>query len=215
MKPNKAEAADAVVRPMRIALTGGIASGKSAVERILRDEGIAVLDTDTVAHRCLRRGHPACDQILQEFGDAAVLRDGALDRELLGERVFGDEELRHRLNRIVHPYVKQDVETWLVEQAAAGRHAVVAVPLLFEAGMAEGWDAIVCVTADADTVRQRLSRRGLNDAEAQARMDAQMPQEEKMRRSDRYLENNGTLEELKQNVLQIWREITQKEQDYE
>lgn len=203
------------VRPLRIALTGGIAVGKSSVEDILREEGVSVLDTDSVAHQCLLPAHPAYEQIVRVLGEAVIGSDGSLDRGRIGSLVFHDEVLRDRLNRIVHPFVKVEVQRWLGAQGEAGEHGVVAVPLLFEAGMASGWDCIVCVDASEEVALQRLALRGLSSEEARARMNAQLPQDEKRRRADRVIENNGSLEDLRENVLNTWREITQKEQDHE
>lgn len=217
MKPREASVDVRIgkTRPLRIALTGGIAVGKSTVEEILRKEGVEVLDTDSIAHQCLCQGHPAYVAIVREFGEDVLLEDGTLDRHRLGELVFNNTHHRIRLNQIVHPYVKEKVYAWLKQKSAIGSHAVVAVPLLFEADMETGWDFVLCVDADEDVVLRRLAGRGLSCEQAQARIDSQMSQQKKRNRSDGILENNGSLEDLRNNVLKIWRAITQKEQTHD
>lgn len=206
MRPNKERL------PLRLALTGGLAAGKSTVAEILEMAGAATLDTDVVAHRLMAPGGPVYAALIEAFGDDLLAPDGSVDRARLGEMVFGDPSALRRLNALVHPVVRTEVAQWLAAQQGAGRHAVVTVPLLFEADMAEGWDAILCVAAPGETVRQRLRARGLSDAQAEARLAAQWPVEEKMARADIAIHNNGGLAALKQEVLGIWRELTQKEQ---
>lgn len=208
-------ASDAPRGGLRVALTGGLAAGKSTVERILEREGAMVLDTDRVAHRLLRRGGPAFDAVVEAFGTDILDASGEVDRGRLGERVFADPARLGTLNALVHPGVRREVATWLEEQGRAGRDAVVSVPLLFEAGMEQGWDAVVCVVAPLEQVRERLRGRGLSDAQAEARLAAQWPMDEKARRSDLVIENAGTLEELTEAVERMWRELTHKEQAHD
>lgn len=198
--------------PLRIALTGGLAAGKSTVAEVFEEVGAATLDTDIVAHRRMAPGGPLFEKLIDAFGDDLLAPDGSLDRARLGERVFADPAALGRLNALVHPAVRTEVAEWLVAQREAGRHAVVTVPLLFEAGMADGWDAILCVTASGERVRQRLRARGLSEAQTEARLAAQWPVEEKIERADIVIENDGSRAELKRKVFDIWRELTQKEQ---
>ena len=206
MRPNERAPA------RRFALTGGLAAGKSTVARLLEEAGAATLDTDEVAHRLLQPGTPVYSEVAKAFGAGILASDGTIDRGRLGQQVFADRAALERLNALVHPAVQCEVAAWLAAQAAAGRDAVVTLPLLFEAGMADGWEAILCVAAPLARVRERLRERGLGEAEVEARLAAQWPVEEKKKRADIVIENDGSLAELRNKVLEVWRELTQKEQ---
>jgi dephospho-CoA kinase len=187
-------------QPIILALTGGIACGKSEAGRILEKQGFAVLDTDLLAHELMRSGTPLFQQIVERFGNSVVGVDGELDRAVLGRIVFEHPEALTDLNRLVHPRVIEAAEQWKSAQAA---DAVVMVPLLFETGWSDGWDAVVCVSADKETVFQRLEKRGFGREEAQRRIAAQMPLSEKEDRSDFTIENCGSLDALCQEVLSV------------
>lgn len=206
MRPNEAG------RTLRIALTGGLAAGKSTVARFLEEAGAATLDTDAVAHRLLQPGGPVYDQVVVAFGTGILAPDGTVDRTRLGSRVFADRAALSRLNELVHPAVRTVVAEWLPAQGDAGRHAVVTVPLLFEAGMTDGWDAILCVASPPERVRERLRARGLSEADIEARLAAQWPVEVKKQKADIVIENDDSLAVLKERVSGIWRELTRKEQ---
>ena len=193
------------------ALTGGIACGKSEAGRILTEEGFAVLDTDTLAHDLMKSGSAVFDDVVERFGREIVGADGELDRAVLGKFVFDNPAALEDLNRMVHPAVREAVEQWKVEQTG---DAVVMIPLLFEAGWTEGWDAIVCISADEDQVFQRLEKRGLSGDEARKRIAAQMPLNEKEKKSDFILKNNETLDALRNETHRVL-EAVRRGKDHE
>ena len=186
-----------------IGLTGGVGCGKSTVAKILTRLGVPVLDTDAVAHELLLPGSPVLERVISEFGE--TYRNGnGLDRRKLGKRVFADRKALERLNALMHPDVFQWMHQWLEETLAGHEQAVVMIPLLFETG-AERWcDAVITVAADEHVVLQRLADRGWTETEARARMAAQLPLAEKVRRADAVIWNNEGLDALSQAVTNIW-----------
>ena len=184
-----------------LAVTGGLACGKSTVGRLLVDEGWEVLDTDEVAHDLLRSGTPQTAAVAAAFGPEMLAADGAVDRKVLAPRVFSDPAALARLNAIVHPAVREQVGEWTRSVRARNRSGAVQIPLLFEAGIDTlGWDAILVVAANPDIVLSRLRLRGIDDGEALRRLAAQWPLEEKVRRATHVIWNNGSPGELADNV---------------
>ncbi len=184
-----------------LAVTGGLACGKSTVGRLLAGEGWEVLDADEVAHDLLRAGTPQTAAVAATFGRDVLAGDGSVDRRVLAPRVFSDPAALARLNAIVHPAVRARVGEWSRSVRACNRAGAVQIPLLFEAGIDTlGWDAILVVAAESDIVRSRLRLRGIGDEEALRRLAAQWPLEEKVRRATHVIWNNGSLEELANNV---------------
>ena len=172
-----------------IALTGGIACGKSTLAGMLADRGCDVLDTDAVVHALEAPGGAGVEPIVAAFGAAARAADGGIARAWLGRVVCADPAARMRLNAIVHPLVRSVLERWRSEPCERLRVAV--VPLLFEVGWDAGWDAVVCVACRPGEQMRRLLARGLPEDEARAWMAAQMPLDEKMRRADRVVWNDA------------------------
>ena len=186
----------------RIGLTGGIATGKSTVGKLLQeDHGLPVLDADLFARQALAPGTEGARMVLERYG--------TLDRPALGHIVFADPAERHWLEQLVHPLVRQRFEqelTTLAEQpVGAGRPAVVLmIPLLFEAGLEELCSEVWLVDCDERQQLARLmARNGLNQAEAQGRINAQWPLERKRLLADRTISNRGNPEELKQAVAAV------------
>jgi dephospho-CoA kinase len=193
---------------LKIALTGGLACGKSLVGSILRDRGICVCESDQLAHAVILPGQPAYAQVVAAFGRSILNPDGTICRPRLGDMVFQDEAARARLNALVHPRVRELWEGWLRAQAEGGAELVVVViPLLFEVGLERGWDAIVCVRSPPELQRERLRGRGLDDARIDQRLGAQWPTDEKARRSDYIIENDGSATELEARTLEVVRRI--------
>ncbi len=182
--------------PILLAVTGGIACGKSEAGRLLASGNVQVLDTDSLAHELMRKGRPVHQRVVETFGDEILAPDGEIDRAALGAQVFADARKRETLNGLVHPAVMEAADEWAAHCRAADEDAAVLVPLLFETGWTTGWDAVVCIAANEETVFQRLEKRGLSREEARRRIAAQMPLKEKTARADFVIENNGTLEEL-------------------
>jgi dephospho-CoA kinase len=185
-----------------VGLTGGLGAGKSEALRALGELGAATLSTDAVVHELL--GSEALrDVVVARLGDE-VARDGALDRSLIAERVFGDEEARGWLEGELWPRVGQRVAEWKQEVDAldpAPRAAVVEVPLLFESGMEPVFDATIAVIADEDVRAERAGARG--HASVDERTGRQLSQEEKARRADYTVRNDGTLEELREELSRV------------
>ena len=190
-----------------VALTGGIACGKSTVAELWRRWGAEALDADQVAHGLIARGGECAEAVVREFGPRVRAAHGGVDRSVLGAIVFGDSSARERLEALLHPAVIRRMRAWADGIRREGRIGVAVVPLLFEAGMEKEWDAVVCVAADEKTMLERLAARGLSPAEAKARIASQWPVREKMARADRVIENSAPLRHAWQQVLAGWRAI--------
>lgn len=182
----------------RIGLTGGIACGKSEVTSRLIEHRIPVLDTDHVAHDLLKAGEPVHAEVLATFGKEFLDPQGHLDRRKLGRLVFADPEARSKLNALMHPEIGKRWRAWLATQE--GPLAVVAIPLLFEAGLEKEFDDILCVWAPEALMKQRLIKRNLTETEAALRIQAQWPVDLKAEKSTWIFRNNRTLAELHQQV---------------
>lgn len=174
---------------MKIALTGGIACGKSMAASYMLRHGVEICEADELAHEALAEGTQVYEAVVERFGRELLTASGAIDRKALAERVFRSTEDRMALNALVHPVVEAAWNAWLENRR--GKMAVVVVPLLFEAGYADGWDAVICVCALHTNRISRLRERGLTEAQAEARISAQWPGSEKAARSDYVLWNDG------------------------
>lgn len=199
---------------LALGVTGGIACGKSTVGEILQELNVSVLDADIAAHDLMRPGCEVHKRIVQAFGDNILNCVGEIDRKKLGAVVFADPAKRERLNSLVHPAVQQVRKNWLKKQQHLNQDAAVLIPLLHEVGDIDGWSAVLCVSASDPVVLQRLRARGLNEDEAWCRIHAQMPLEEKEVRSDYVIENNGTMNELKDRIVHILESIREKERKH-
>lgn len=179
-----------------LGLTGGIGSGKSTVARMLAAHGAQVIDADALAREAVAPGSPGLAAIRARFGDEVFAPDGGLDRQALGARVFGDPHLRAVLNGIVHPEVARLAMTRIQSLREAGAGLIVYdVPLLYENSLDRVLPEVVVVDAPLDARYQRLrSRDGLSKEAVDARIAAQMPLEEKVRRADWVIDNGGTVE---------------------
>jgi dephospho-CoA kinase len=195
-----------------IGLTGGIATGKSTVSKILRDIGIAVIDADILAREVTKPGSKAIEEIKQAFGSEMVGADGNLDRSRLGRVVFKDQEKLKKLETILHPKIQElrSRERLKLEQAG---HALAFydVPLLFEKNMQSEFDAVLLVYAPPEDQRRRLQERdNLSDAEIELRMKAQIPIDEKVKMAQYVILNNGSVADLKLNVQSILKDLVAK-----
>jgi dephospho-CoA kinase len=190
-----------------VALTGGIACGKSTVAAFWRQRGAAVFDADAVAHELIAPGGDAVEDVLREFGETIRRPEGGVDRKRLGALVFADETKRLRLNALLHPRVICRMQAWAEDIRRSGGRGVAVVPLLFEAGMEKDWDAVICVASDEETILERLAERGLSPSEAQARIASQWPVSQKRKLADRVMDNNGTLAELETQCQDVWNDL--------
>jgi dephospho-CoA kinase len=193
------------VRLVQIGLTGGIGSGKSTAARRFAELGALVVDSDVIAREVVEPGTEGLAAVVAEFGDR-VVRDGRLDRPALARIVFGDEEARGRLNAIVHPLVRARVAE-LIGAAAPGTVVVQDIPLLVESGQAGRFDLVVVVRTDVDTRLARLAERGVEPAQARARMAAQATDEQRAAVADVVLTNDGTPDELSAQVDRLWADL--------
>jgi len=190
---------------LNVGLTGGIACGKSTVSRMLEARGAAIVDADRIARDVVSPGRPALLDIRETFGDDVIGADGSLDRKRLGAIVFGDEAARKKLEAITHPRIraemKRQIEEWNAKEP--GRLVVVDIPLLFESRLDRmfAFEDILVVYVPREVQLERLmARDGMSREDAERRIDAQLPIEEKRRLADVVVDNSGTLEETERQV---------------
>jgi len=191
-----------------IGLTGGIASGKSSVARILAAQGVVVIDADQLSRDVVLPGMPALAAIVALCGSGVLQADGSLDRQGLGARVFADPSLRRELEAILHPAIRVLAEERLGELRRHGVPvAVYMAPLLIEAGATDRVDEIWVVYVDRGTqIARVMARDGISREEAGQRLAAQMPMDEKATHGRIVIDNSGTLGELEEKVLALCRD---------
>jgi dephospho-CoA kinase len=195
---------------LRVGLTGGIGSGKSAVAQRLAALGAVVLDGDTAARAVVEPGTPGLEQIAETFGPDVLRADGTLDRAKLAGIVFADEGARQQLNAITHPLILAHIVAQ--EQAAlreGGQDTIVVhdVPLLAEGQRAADFDAVVVVDVPAELQVTRLAGRGLPEDQARARMAAQATREQRLAIADIVIDNSGTQADLDRRVAEVWADL--------
>ena len=194
-------------RTVMVGLTGGIGAGKSTAAKLLAERGALILDADVAAREVVAPGTDGLAAVVAEFGSTVLDPEGALDRAALAAVIFADQDRRAALNAIVHPRVRE----WMAERVVAAPEGTVVVqdiPLLVESGLAGLFELVVVVDA-ADAVRiARLVRdRGMTEQEASARIAAQAPREQRLAAADVVLNNDGTAEELADQVAELWNRI--------
>jgi len=190
-----------------IALTGGIASGKSTIARRLSDRGAVVVDADAIVRDVQAPGSPVLRKIADAFGSSVIAADGSLDRAALGALVFADDDARARLNALVHPAVKRESARRFAEALAADPDAVVVydVPLLVETRADDPWDLIVVAHAPASLREQRLVElRGLSPADARARIAAQADDDARLAIADVVIDTAGTIAQTQVQTDAVW-----------
>ncbi len=193
------------VLAVQIGLTGGIGSGKSTVAGRFAELGALVIDADALAREVVEPGTDGLAAVVAEFGEQVLDGSGGLDRPALARVVFGDEAARGRLNAILHPRIRARAAE-LIAAAPPGTVVVQDVPLLVETGQAGTYDLVVVVAAPAELRVRRLARdRGMPGEEARARMAAQATDEQRRAAADVVLVNDGTPDELRAKVDQLWR----------
>ncbi len=198
---------------MRVAITGGIACGKSLFSRALEQLGVELLDADDVVHRLEAPGGAAVPDLVRLFGSSVLDEHGGINRAVLAERVFSDPEARRQVNAVVHPLVRTALRRWLEEPSDTLR--IVVIPLLFEAGWTDDWDIIICLDSNEALQRERLMRfRGLTDEQARKRIAAQMPVAEKAARSHLVVHNDADAEALAREAKKVYRFLMEKANEY-
>ncbi|MBS1697542.1 MAG: dephospho-CoA kinase [Actinobacteria bacterium] len=197
-----------------IALTGGIASGKSTIATRLAEHGAVIVDADRIVRDVQAPGSPVLGRIVAEFGADMVRPDGELDRAALGSRVFGDPEALGRLNALVHPAVKAESQRRFAAALQRDPAAVVVydVPLLVEARADDPWDLIVVADAPAPVREERLVlQRGLARDEARKRIASQVPDEQRRAIADVLIDTSGTLDDTLRQTDRLWKRLRGEE----
>lgn len=199
------ETTSALTRPrVHVGLTGGIAAGKSEVARVLQSRGALLVDSDALARLVLEKGSPGLAAVQDEFGDRVITSQGELDRVEMARIVFADAQARQRLNRIVHPRIREAARRIVAE---AGPDAVVVqdVPLLVETGQADAFDLVVVVEAPIEERMRRMTEeRGMSREDAQARVAAQATDEQRRAAADVVIVNDADLDRLASATHQVW-----------
>lgn len=194
-----------------IGLTGGIASGKSTVAKMLEEKGAYLLDADIIAREVVEPGQPACEEIVEWLGESILLPDRRIDRARLAELVFNDQEKLAKLNSIVHPRVGSSfvVLSGRIEENDPEAVIVYDIPLLIEAGMKDIVNLVLLVYVPRDIQIDRLQRRdNLSRADAKLRLEAQMPLEDKKKFADVIIDNSGSITETARQVDSFWEELS-------
>jgi dephospho-CoA kinase len=188
-----------------VGLTGGVGSGKSTVARLLAERGAVVVDADALAREVVEPGRPGFDAVVARFGPEVVGPDGRLDRPALAAMVFNDPAARADLNAIVHPLVAEETAR-RVSNVPEGSVVVMDVPLLVEAARS-GYHTVVVVEAPEEVRLERLSARGMDPADARARMGAQASDADRRAVADVVLDNSGSVADLECQVQALWEEL--------
>lgn len=188
---------------IKVAIAGNIASGKSTVESILRELGYKILDTDNVCHSLL----VSCSEVTKAFSAYDVFSDGKISREKLGKLVFANKNLKKKLEDILYPKVKTVIRDFFIQNKSE-RIIFVAIPLLFEAGMEDIFDKILFIYCEDSLRLQRLiDRNGYSEEYAKLRMNSQMSQDLKVKKSDWVIYNNSTKESLRSDIVNLVEQI--------
>lgn len=192
---------------VRIAITGGIACGKSLVASFMAVRGVPVCEADELAHAVLGRGEAVQAAVVAHFGPSILDADGTVNRARLGQLVFADDTRLGDLNRLTHPEILRRLRNWVATQPAAVAAVAAVIPLLYEIGDETNWDCVVCVASPEADQLQRLVARGLTETEARLRIRRQWPQARKMERADYVICNNGSRELLQQQTNEVVRQL--------
>jgi dephospho-CoA kinase len=190
---------------LKVALTGGIATGKSHVLEQVRRRGIPCLDADDLAHGVTSAGTEATTAIAARFGPDILAPDGSVNRAKLGPIVFADSTARTQLEAIVHPAVLRAIAAGLRAFEMLGEYpmAVVAVPLLYETGAEKQFDRVVVTACRPDVQLARLVERGMSEEAARQRLAAQWPTEEKAARADFVIRTDGTYDDTNRQIAEV------------
>lgn len=196
-----------MTRPWTIGLTGNIATGKSTVLAWLAERGAAVLDADKLAHQAMAPGGPAYTAVIEAFGSAIVMADGAIDRKALGAIVFADPARLAQLEALIHPAVFELAQT-ILAQTTAPVVVIEAIKLLESGRLLRLCDEIWVVVADEGVqLRRLMEERTMSEEEARRRMAAQSPQAEKVKQATRVIDNSGSRQALIQQLDDLWSQL--------
>jgi dephospho-CoA kinase len=196
-----------------VGLTGGVASGKTAVSGALKREGAYIIDADQIARELVQPHQPAWDELIRVFGRKILQEDGFIDRKQLAEKIFGDPEQRKVLNQILHPRIEEEMDRRTKEIEQKDPHAIVVIdaPLLVELGAHRKVDTLVVVTSTPGQQIERLKERdGRSADEAEGIFTAQMPVEEKAKLADIVIRNEGSIEELERKTRGVFQQLKKR-----
>jgi dephospho-CoA kinase len=189
-------------RTLRVALTGGIASGKSTVADLFARFGVPVIDTDVIARQVVEPGQPALAQVVSAFGPGILDADGRLDRRRMRERIFADSSAKRKLEAILHPAIRAEMARQ--SQAAGGPYQVLVIPLFAEGGRRDHVDRVLLVDVPEELQVQRLMLRdGVTREQAQASLDAQATRAQRLAMADDIVRNTGQVAELEERVAEL------------
>jgi dephospho-CoA kinase len=186
-------------QPFRVALTGGIASGKTTVANFFADLGVPVIDTDLIAREVVELGQPALSKVVESFGQDVLEADGRLDRRRLRERIFSDPDARRRLEAILHPAIRAEMERR--SRAAGGAYQLLVIPLFTEGRRRDHVDRVLLVDVPEELQVERLMRRdGVTSEQARASLNAQATRAERLAMADDVVQNTGRVDDLRAAV---------------
>ncbi len=198
---------------LRVALTGGIATGKSYVLNEFAKRRVPTIDADQISHATVRPDGPAWDELLEHFGPTILAADGTLDRKRLAERVFGDTKLRNELESIIHPHVRVAVDAWFQRISATDTAdiGIADIPLLFETNRAKDFDRVIVTACDPHTQLQRLiARDRLSKDDALTRLAAQLPTATKTAGANFIIRTDGTFNQTDRQIQEVYRALQQE-----
>jgi len=190
-----------------VGLTGGIGAGKSTVANLLERRGAIILDADAFARDAVRGGTDALGAVVRRFGEGVLRPEGELDRARLASIVFADRDALADLEAIIHPEVRRMIAEGVQSHLDTDDVVVLVNPLLIEMGTHRDCDVVVVVSASRETQVARSLARGMGEADVRARIDAQLPLEQRARAADVLLDNEGTREELEAEVEVLWHDL--------
>lgn len=191
---------------LKVALTGGIATGKSYCLARFARKGVPVIDADVLAHAVVRRGEPAWEAVRERFGDVVLQNNGEIDRVRLGAIAFGDPDARRDLEAIIHPAVYRTIRDWYGALSGDAPFALADIPLLYETGHGRDFDRVIVTWCpEALQITRMKQREGLTEQDARQRLAAQISVDEKASRADHVIRTDGTFEETNRQVDEVYR----------
>jgi len=197
-----------------VGLTGGVASGKTAVSQVLKEEGAYIIDADQIARELVQPHKPAWNELIRAFGKEILQEDGFIHRKKLADKVFADPKKRKLLNQILHPRIKEEMDRRTKEIGQKDPEAIVVIdaPLIVELGDHREMDKLIVVASTQTQQIERLKERdGIGPEEALRILSSQMPVEEKVNLADFVMRNEGSLEETKKRAKEVFKELRKVE----
>jgi dephospho-CoA kinase len=193
----------------KIAITGGVASGKSSVCRFFQELGAYVVNADAIVHKLLDPETNLGQQVIRLFGPEIIV-NAKISRKMIAEKAFADPRLLAELEKLLHPAVLREIETAYAKSCHAGTHTsfVVEIPLLYEIKGESFYDCVIAVVADPKIARKRFEQSGFKPDEYDRRMNLQLSPHQKAERANYTIQNNGTLDDLKQQVIALNKILT-------